>query len=101
MSYCEAIRQIILDLIVADEIDYKYDEIKQISETDEINMSSMDTVKVIIELETHFNISIEDSLLVKLNSLKDFERVVEVSMKNGEAQEQRVSEIKNEVFSNQ
>lgn len=101
MSYCETIRQILLDLIIADDIDYKYDDIKKINETDAIYLSSMDKVKVVIELENHFNISIDDSLLAKLDSLKDYERAVEISQKKEQEQKERISEIKDEVFNNQ
>jgi acyl carrier protein len=98
LNYCEIIRTILLDLIIAEDIDYKYDEMKNIKDDDNINISSMDKVKIVIELENYFNITINDSLLGKLDTLKDYESIVQQSLEQNKQTQDRLEALKNEVF---
>ena len=100
-SYCNAIRTIFLDMIIAEEIDFKYDEMKEIKDDEIINISSMDKVKIVIELESHFNIVIDDSLLGKLDNLKDYENIVKLSMGEEMDTRNRLDVLKDEVFNKQ
>lgn len=80
MKYIETIRRVIMDMIINEEIDYDYAHLESIDSNEDLQLSSMDKVKVIIELELQLNISIDDSLLGKLDTLEDFEKVLLESM---------------------
>ena len=98
MNYIETIRQILLDMIVADEIEYKYDEVQKLSKNDVLQLSSMDKVKVVIEIENHFDVSVDDNLLGKLDTLEDFERIVATSLRMAAEQKEQIENLRNEVF---
>ena len=98
MNYIETIRQILLDMIVADEIEYKYDEVQKLSKNDALQLSSMDKVKVVIEIENHFDVSVDDNLLGKLDTLEDFERIITTSLRMAAEQKEQIENLRNEVF---
>lgn len=98
MNYIESIRQILLDMIIADEIEYKYEEIQKLNKNDIIQLSSMDKVKVVIEIENHFDVSVDDNLLGKLDTLEDFERIIILSLNTTEEQKNQMDRLRNEVF---
>ena len=98
MNYIETIRQILLDMIIADEIEYKYEDLQKLNPNEVIPLSSMDKVKIVIELENHFDISVDDNLLGKLDTLTDFEQIVIVSLRNLDEQKKQIEKLRSEVF---
>lgn len=98
MNYIETIRQILLDMIIADEIEYKYEDLQKLNPNEVIPLSSMDKVKIVIELENYFDISVDDNLLGKLDTLTDFEQIVIVSLRNLDEQKKQIEKLRSEVF---
>lgn len=77
---CEVIRNIIISMIDNDEIEIKKWDVINIDEKEELTISSLDKIKIVVELENYFMISIDDKLLGKLDSIWDFYHIVSCTL---------------------